>query len=108
MQRVRALGRDSFLVIIPRYQEFTPTAMSLAQQGVRFTDIAGNEDIVVSVLAPRSFAWDLDQGKPLFAADVLTNPQVERIVLQAPVPSLHTLLAALRRRGLEVEHIYDY
>ena len=108
VQRVRALGRDSFLVIIPRYQEFTPTAMSLAQQGVRFTDIAGNEDIVVSVLAPRSFAWDLDQGKPLFAADVLTNPQVERIVLQAPVPSLHTLLAALRRRGLEVEHIYDY
>lgn len=108
VRRVRALGRDSLLVIIPRYQEFTPTALSLAQRGVRFAEVAGNGEIAVSVLAPRSFTWDLDQGKALFGSDVLTQPQLKRVVVQAPVPSLHALLAALRQRGLAVEHIYDY
>ena len=72
------------------------------------TEVAGNGEIVVSVLAPWSFTYDLDQRKALFSADVLTQPQLERVVLQAPVQSLHTLLATLVRRGLEVEHIYDY
>ncbi len=108
VRRVKAVGRDAYLVIIPRYQEFTPTAMRLAQRGVRFAEVAGNREIMVSALAPRSFTYDLDQGKALFSADVLTQPQRKRLVLEAPVRSLHTLLAALLKRGLEVEHIYDY
>jgi len=108
VRRVRALGPDSFLVIIPRYQEFTPTALSLAQHGVRFTDVAGNATIVVSLLAPRSFTWDPHEGTILFSMDLLTDPQRQRLVVQAPVASLHALLVAWRRRGLEVEHIYDY
>ena len=108
VRRVRPLGPDSFLVIIPRYQEFTPTALSLAQRGVRFTDIAGNRTIVVSLLAPRSFTWGADEGTILFSVDVLTDPHRQRLVVQGPVASLHALLGAWRRRGLDVEHIYDY
>jgi hypothetical protein len=44
----------------------------------------------------------------LFSADVLTQPQRKRVVVEAPVRSLHTLLAALLTPGLEVEHLYDY
>ena len=108
VRRVKTVGSDSYLVIIPRYQEFTPTSMRLAQHGARFADVAGNSEIVVSALAPCSFTYDLDQGTALFSTDVLTQPQLKRVVLRVPVPSLHTLLPALQRRGLQVEHIYDY
>src|SRR5207253_2236885 len=65
---------------------------SLAQRGVRFTEIAGNATIVVSLLAPRSFTRDPDEGTTLFSVDLLTDPQRQRLVLQAPVASLHALL----------------
>jgi len=95
-------------VIIPRYQEFTPTAISLTRAGVRFRDIAGNREIVLSVIAPRSFTYDLKDGEILFSSDVPTNPAVKRVVLRTSVSSLHALLAALRQRSFAVEHIYDY
>jgi len=108
VRRVKAAGRDGYLVIIPRYHEFTPTALRLAQRGVRFADVAGNSEILVSALAPRAFSYDLAEGKALFSADILTQPQRKRLVLEAPVQALHRLLAVLQQRGLEVEHIYDY
>ncbi len=108
VRRVKAVGRDAGIVIIPRYQEFTPTAIELARRGVQFTEVAGNGEIVLSVLAPRSFHYDLDRGNVLFSTIVLTQPQLERMVVQTPVASLHTLLPALQKSGLQVEHIYDY
>ena len=108
VRRVKAVGRDGYVVIIPRYHEFTPTATRLAQRGVRFVEVAGNGEILVSALAPRSFSDELYPGKVLFSADVLTEPQRKRLVFEAPVQSLHTILAAVPQRGLELEHIYDY
>ena len=108
IRRVKPIGRTSYIVIIPRYQEFTPTAISLAHAGVRFRDIAGNREIVISVIAPRSFTYDLNDGEILFSSDVPTNPALKRLVCRTSVPSLPALLAALRQRRLTVEHIYDY
>lgn len=108
VRRVRQAGPGSYLVIIPRYQEFTPTAIRLAERGVRFAEIAGNHEIVLSVLAPDPFSSDLAPGQVLFSSRVLSQPGRERLVVLSPVAGLHTVLAALRARGLEVEHIYDY
>ena len=44
----------------------------------------------------------------LFSAAVLSQPGRKRLVVLAPVQSLHAVLLALRAGRLEVEHIYDY
>lgn len=108
VRRVRQAGPRSYLVIIPRYQEFTPTAIRLVERGVRFREIAGNDEIVLSALAPDSFAYSLAQGQMLFSSEVLSQPGRKRLLLQAPVRSLHTVLPELHSRGLDIEHIYDF
>jgi hypothetical protein len=47
-------------------------------------------------------------GEVLFVIDLLTQPHLKRMVLNVPVTSLHTVLAALERKGVMLEHLYDY
>lgn len=108
VRKVKVLGGHAYLVAIPRYQEFTTTVARLAQRGVRLTEVAGNDEIVVSALVPRAAAYDLAGATLLFATDVLTQPEWQRLVLSAPVPSLPAVLTALQRRGAQLEHLYDY
>ena len=76
--------------------------------GVRFIDIAGNDEIVLSVWAPRDWTYDLPQGEVLFAQKVLTHGDLQRLVIRAPVQDLHALLAGLDARHLRIEHMFDY
>ena len=104
------IGRGSYLVIIPRYQEFTDLAVSLAKRDVHFVQIAGNDEIMLSVVAPASWNYDLPPGEAnlLFDEDFLTRHDLKRIVLECPVRSLHSALKNLSDRSIKVEHIYDY
>jgi hypothetical protein len=105
---VKAIGPDSFVVIIPRYQEFTTVASQLAACGVRFVEIAGNHEIFLTALVPRGWDSTLKNGQFLFSADILTQPEVKRIALRSAVRSLHSVLNDLARDGVRIEHIYDY
>src|SRR5262249_35578440 len=100
---VKSMGADSYLVIIPRYQEFSTTASTLARRDVRFREIAGNREIMLTALVPRS--WN---GDVLFSAPILTQPGTKRIAIRTAVASLHTILNDLSQRGARLEHIYDY
>jgi hypothetical protein len=44
----------------------------------------------------------------LFAMNVLTQPDLQRMTIKVPVKSLHTVLAALEAEGVTLEHLYDY
>jgi len=110
-QRVRLtrqVGPKAFIVNIPRYQEFTGTAAALAEQGVQFVEIAGNSQILVSVLAPQSWHYNGPDAQHLFSAPILTDPKMQRIILLCDVPALSPVLNELRSGGVTVEHIYDY
>ena len=105
---VRASGTGSYIVIIPRYQEFTPTSLRLAKQGVQYADIAGNSWIAISAVGPAAAANILAKDQVFFAEPVVIQPERTRVFIRAPVPTLTTFLLELQRRGFEVEHIYDY
>lgn len=105
---VEQLDEEATLIALPRYEGFTQTVPELAQDGVQFIEIAGNSLIMVSVLAPRVWVYDLAEGNELFAMNVLTQPQQRRVILKVPVPSLHTVMAALESDGVALEHLYDY
>jgi hypothetical protein len=97
------------VVALPRYEAFTPAAVALAERGQRFQDIAGNDDVLVSTLAPAASTPPLVPGARVVARQrVLTTPTRERLAVQVPVLRFHELVAAWRSASLAVEHVYDY
>jgi len=110
IKNVKQLGPQSFVVSIPRYQEFTDRAIELAKRDVHFEQVAGNDEIMVTVVVPKGRAYDLpaDLGRALFSEEFLTQFGVERIALECPVRSLHSVLNSFAVRGIKIEHIYDY
>jgi hypothetical protein len=105
---VQTLGPDAFVVAIPRYQEFTSVAEALAQKGIRFTDIAGNTLITVSVIAPADWRYADGDAKELFSQDILTRPGTRRVILSCDVTAVNEVTQKIRAQGVDVEHIYDY
>jgi hypothetical protein len=108
MRKIRQVGSQAFLVDIPRYQEFTYVASALAEQDVHFVEIAGNSQIILSLLAPQSWHYDHSNAQQLFSTPILTHPELKRLVIGCDATSLHTVLNALAAGGVRVEHVYDY
>ena len=94
--------------MLPRYESFTDVVAMLVKQGVRFRDLAGNETIVLTAIAPAKWDYRLPSGEVVLSATILTNPAIKRIVVKAPVASLHSILTELESRGVILEHLYDY
>jgi hypothetical protein len=71
-------------------------------------EIAGNSQIILSVLAPRSWHYDHSNAQQLFSTQVLTHPELKRFVIGCDVTSLHAVLNTLHAGGVALEHLYDY
>jgi hypothetical protein len=110
IKKAREVGSQSYVAIIPRYQEFTDLAVRLSKQEVHFAQIAGNDEIMLTVVAPKSWTFDLaaNEATLLFTENFLTQPDVKRFAFECPVRSLHSVLNHLSRAGVKIEHIYDY
>jgi hypothetical protein len=100
---VRAQGQDAVIVRMPRYQRFTDAATQVLGRGIRFQEIAGNRQIVVSTVVPVEWSGDLKAGEVLFWSPIPTNAALKRVAIRVPVSELQSVAAAL-----PVEHIYDY
>jgi hypothetical protein len=108
VKKVRQAGPQAFIVNIPRYQEFTTVASRLAQGNAYFVEIAGNSQVIVSILVPDSWHYERADAQQLFSTPILTNPELKRLVISCDVTSLHAMLNALTADGVRVEHVYDY
>jgi hypothetical protein len=108
IRKVKEAGPGAYIVIIPRYQEFTTVAEWLAGRDVHFVEIAGNDEILVSAIAPRGWSYNLTAGEEAFSTELATAPEWKRVAISTPVGSLHRVVNELRSRGMRVEHIYDY
>lgn len=103
------LPDGSTLGTLPRYTPFTPLAIGLVKQGVRFQEIAGNRTAILITALGSS---DRKPGAPdltvLFGQPLPTKPGESRWAMAAPVKSLHDVLRELEEQGLMVEHVFDY
>ena len=105
---IKPIGGQSAIISIPRYEAFTQLVPKLTQQGLKFVEIAGNDEILITAFAPRDWRYDLQQGTYLFAEPVLTDPDLARVAIRVPVKALPEVLADLSSEGVRLEHIYDY
>jgi hypothetical protein len=105
---VKPLDDQTALLKLPRYEAFTQILPRLARQGVRFVEIAGNDEILVTTIAPQSWEYNLGNSQQLSAMPILTQPDRKRVAIRVPVSALHEIIRELDRRAIPIEHIYDY
>ena len=84
----RASGPNAVIVRMPRYQKFTDVATQVLGRGIRFREIAGNMQIVVSAVVPVEWSGDLKPGEVLFWSPILTNAALKRVAIRVPVSEL--------------------
>lgn len=108
IRKVKTLGPRSSIVALPRYAAFTSVVTALAKQGVRFHDLAGNDEILLTAIVPRELVLHPAAGGIVLSEEILTNPATKRIAVRVPVRTLHVILTDLPTRGASVEHLYDY
>jgi hypothetical protein len=108
LRKIKAVGDGSYIVALPRFEAFTPLVTALAKQGVRFREFAGNDEILVTAIAPSALELRLTTGEILLAEPLLTNPAATRIGVRVPVESLPAILAELASHGIAIERLYDY
>jgi hypothetical protein len=105
---VQSFGDGTHIVSIPRWGPFTEIVPKLAERGVRFLEIAGNDDIALSVIKPSSLPELTGVGQRMFKSKLVSDPSRVRTVLFVPVRDLSYALTMLASKGAQLEHIYDY
>jgi hypothetical protein len=75
---------------------------------VRFLEIAGNDDITLSVIRSSIAPKLTGLGERVFDSKVVSDASRVRTVLLVPVHELSYALNTLASKGAKLEHIYDY
>jgi hypothetical protein len=102
---VRADGSAATLTL-PRYEAFTAAAVKLIHDGVRFRDIGGHDEILITAIASRGFATGGLQV--ILTEPSVIDPTQVRIGIRTSVATLHNVVSAVENGGGKVEHLYDY
>jgi hypothetical protein len=105
---VQQIAPGAWIVRLPRYEPFTGVAAALVARGVRFVEIAGNDEILLTALVPRGWRHSADAGRLVLVEPVLTDPATARLAVAVSVPALHAVLPLLAAQGARLEHLYDY
>ncbi len=108
LKQVRALTPQWQLVQAPRYKDLTEILQSLLDQGYGLAEIAGNHEILITVIALDSARLDVKDTAELFSLELDARPGFRRAGLKARIDRLVDINRDLKARGVSIEHFYDY
>src|SRR5207244_13478872 len=96
------------LVQTPRYKDLTEILQSLLDQGFGLAEIAGNHEILITVIAPDAARLDVKDTTELFSLALDARPGFRRAGLKARIDRLVDINRDLKSMGAVIEHLYDY
>jgi hypothetical protein len=108
IKSVKQLGPQAYVITMPRYEAFTKAALAMNDAGTRFVSIAGNDELLVSAIAPAAFTLPVGPASVVVTLPIQTEPGRVRLAVRTPLVALQETLAALRSGGATIEHLYDY
>jgi len=108
VKKVKEISSKETIILLPRYRVFTELVPKLVQKGVVFEDIAGNDEIFMTIIAPKEWEYTLVEGEVLFIMQGLNQPALNRIGVKVPVEKLHEILPQIEKEHIKIEHLYDY
>lgn len=91
----------------PRYAKLTAMIVGMAGSGTEIVEIAGNDDVLMTVIAPENAAAPAG-SYTLFTEKLDDRPGWQRLGLAVKVPALLPAIGTAKAAGIEIEHIYDY
>jgi hypothetical protein len=106
IQRIRLRADGTAVIETPRYREFTQILGSLASRGRDFVEIAGNDDIFVTLLMPPDAP--VAMGERLFTVPLQAQSGWRRDGIVIKVRALGELMRNVSAWGAHFEHAYDY
>jgi hypothetical protein len=107
---VKVIGgrSDGLEIETPRYDRFTRILAEIARRGGAVREIAGNDDIMVTLTVPRNAAVpDLRHGHVILRMSRDGFPS-DRLLVDTKVSELASLLASYPLGDPGVEHVFDY
>jgi len=105
---VRQLAPQWQLVQTPRYKDLTEIIKGLLDQGIPLAEIAGNHEILITVIAPKAATLDVKDTAELFSLDLDAKPSFRRAGLKVRIDRLVDINRDLKSKGASIEHFYDY
>lgn len=100
---------DGTIVIeTPRYRALTQVLLTLMERDRRIVEIAGNDEIFVTVLTKDGAARAAGGAHELIAVPIQAKPGFTRRGYSVRLENLPAFVQALRQAGGEFEHAYDY
>jgi hypothetical protein len=99
---------DASVIETPRYRVFTGILQQLALRGRDAVEIAGNDDVLITVLAPEAGSAQAIGGRELFSVPVQSKPGWRRMGLDVRIAELMGMIRRMRGADVELEHVYDY
>jgi hypothetical protein len=105
---IRTLTPQWQLVQAPRYKDLTEILQNLLDRNIALAEIAGNREILITVIAPDSSKLDVKDTTELFSLPLDARPGLRRAGLKARVDRLVGISRDLKARGANIEHFYDY
>jgi hypothetical protein len=105
---VSALDDGTSIIETPRYRAFTDILRYLATSGRNLVEIAGNDDVLVTVVARGELPTNSFGATQLFAVPVQSKPGWRRLGLDVKVVNLLSIIRQIQGSSIELEHVYDY
>jgi hypothetical protein len=105
--KVVGVRQQGIEIETPRYDRFTRILADIARRGGSIREIAGNDDIMVTVTVPVGAAADLAHGTVIARVRRQGFPS-ERLIVGVKVTELATLLKGRPIGDPGLEHIFDY
>jgi FAD/FMN-containing dehydrogenase len=99
---------DRKIVGITRWGAFTKTVLNITDKDIDIFEIAGNDEIIVSVLTNKDESDIFADDNLLYTSKIVTKRDRERRVYLLPVARLLSFIKEAKEKGVEVEHIFDY
>lgn len=93
---------DGVIIETPRYRVLTSILVKMAQEGIEFVEIAGNDDILFTALSP-----DPSHTQALYSFARQGYGDYRHLIV-VKVGKLADALRGLDEAGLRLEHIHDY
>lgn len=108
LELIKEIDGQRQFVRMTRFERFTHLVPGLTDNGLRFIEIAGNDEILATIFAPRSNQFSFTYGEYLFDLPILTDPELTRVAVKVRLEDLRSFLDELENSPNQLEHLYDY
>ena len=105
---LRDFGDGDLVVTLPRWGGFSEIMPKLADAGVEFVEISGNDEILLTTVEGKDIEPGPDKAKLLFNSMVISPTDRKRSVHVVRIEDLDEALNSLERNNIEIEHIFDF